>query len=593
MRNFFKRNILRSRFNHQYGPGIRPYIVASLLVFFSCCGVVYWSWHSSQSSAQRNQETGRAYALNTVQEAVMTRLTSYEEILHGAVGLFQANDGLVSREAWSKYVGNFRIDSAYPGLRSLSYAQLVKPEDLPQFIADQQASDQQNFSLHPTGERPDYTPLIYIEPYAPDKAAYIGLDFNSEPHRRLASEQARDTADISLTGPITSLQDSTNKAIGFIMYAPVYKPGLPTSTIDERRQAIQGYVMAAIRANELFEGLFPQVRSTDYALQFYDGTQETTENLIYQSATTTKVSKQKGTLTASKTTQLHGRTWKINVLIGAPLLNSGQRTEPRVVLLGGLAFSALLSGLLLLLMVSRARSIAYEKHKEVQDVKDELLSLASHQLRTPATSVKQFVGMVLEGFAGDVSSEQRRLLDKAYRSNERQLEIINQILYVTRADAGRILLNKERIELNVLLKSVISEQSPSIKNRKQRVRYTSSAPKIYVNADKQYLCMAFDNLLNNASKYSHPRKSIDITVTRHRDTVSIAVTDQGVGISPNDHKKLFQKFSRIDNELSVEAGGSGIGLYLCREIIRLHGGEIKVESDTARGATFTITLPRK
>lgn len=105
--------------------------------------------------------------------------------------------------------------------------------------------------------------------------------------------------------------------------------------------------------------------------------------------------------------------------------------------------------------------------------------------------------------------------------------------------------------------------------------------------------MVLDNLLSNASKYSHPRTTIRITTKQSGDTITIAVSDAGVGISDEDMPRLFQKFSRIDNELSIEAGGTGIGLYLCEQVMTLHDGSITVKSTEGEGSTFTVSLPSK
>jgi signal transduction histidine kinase len=105
--------------------------------------------------------------------------------------------------------------------------------------------------------------------------------------------------------------------------------------------------------------------------------------------------------------------------------------------------------------------------------------------------------------------------------------------------------------------------------------------------------MAMDNLISNASKYSHPKTTIRIELEMVGKNAQISVSDKGVGIHQDDMHRLFQKFSRIDNELSVEAGGNGIGLYLCREIVAMHGGKISVESEPGRGSSFVVELPKK
>jgi signal transduction histidine kinase len=243
--------------------------------------------------------------------------------------------------------------------------------------------------------------------------------------------------------------------------------------------------------------------------------------------------------------------------------------------------------------VLKARQIVLREQDETQHSKDELLSLASHQLRTPATAVKQYLGMIIEGYTGDVTSEQLKVLKKAYSSNERQIETINQILYVTKADAGRLELQKSYFNINQLIEEVINDMSTIIKERRQKIVFKPNYVNTPIYADKHCLRIVIENLLTNASKYTHPGGKILIKTGRKDDLVILSVTDNGVGIKFEDRDKLFKKFSRIDNELSIKAGGSGIGLFLDKVLVELHGGHIKVISQPQEGTTFTIYLPIK
>ncbi|PLS81192.1 hypothetical protein CYG49_02565 [Candidatus Saccharibacteria bacterium] len=232
-----------------------------------------------------------------------------------------------------------------------------------------------------------------------------------------------------------------------------------------------------------------------------------------------------------------------------------------------------------------------EQLMEVNRTKDEFISLASHQLRTPATGVKQYVGMVLEGYAGDVSEAQRDMLEKAYESNERQLKIVTDLLRVTRVDAGKVRLTRDKVDLVALIEDVLKEQNMKFYQRKQDVTFEKNADQILVNIDQDNFRMAFENLIDNASKYSEEGKTITVSIQKLGKTVTISVADQGVGIDPADFDKLFQKFSRIDNPLSTLVGGTGLGLYWSQKIVDLHGGKIEVSSERGRGTTFTVTLP--
>ena len=233
-----------------------------------------------------------------------------------------------------------------------------------------------------------------------------------------------------------------------------------------------------------------------------------------------------------------------------------------------------------------------KKLHALNKAKDEFISIASHQLRTPATGVKQYLGMILEGYAGEVNDMQKEILKTAYESNERQLVIVNDLLRVAQADASQISLIKDTINVAQIIQHVINEQAPKFISKNQQIAYTVLPNKsIYARLDPFHIRMAFENLIDNASKYSPKNKPIEIKLRKTTQNIIVSVKDKGVGIRKKDQEKLFKKFSRIDNPLSTVAGGTGLGLYWVHKIVEMHDGEIKVSSEYKKGAEFVITLP--
>jgi len=233
-----------------------------------------------------------------------------------------------------------------------------------------------------------------------------------------------------------------------------------------------------------------------------------------------------------------------------------------------------------------------EQLMEINRSKDEFIALASHQLRTPATAVKQYVGMILEGYAGDITPEQKRFLQSAYDSNERQIQVVNDILRVAKLDLKKIVLKKQDVNMSKLIESIIHDLMSHFNNRDQHVQFDKPAEAISVPVDSEYIRMAIGNIIDNASKYTPEGKKIHITLRQSSaNKVEIIVEDEGVGISPEGINKLFKKFSRVENPLSVKVGGTGLGLYWANEVIELHGGQITVSSVVDEGTTFVICLP--
>lgn len=223
--------------------------------------------------------------------------------------------------------------------------------------------------------------------------------------------------------------------------------------------------------------------------------------------------------------------------------------------------------------------------------KDEFISLASHQLRTPATAVKQYVGMLTDGYAGTLTKGQLNMLDVVRESNERQLEIIEDLLRVARVDDGKVYLEKSSCDIVRLVESVIGTQTVLFKSQEQNIALNKPKERVIVLVDQKLMQMAISNLLDNAGKYSGPGTQVTVDIKQSDGFTYVAVKDNGVGIKKSDQQKLFKKFSRIDNPYSESVKGTGLGLYWAQKIVGLHGGKIEVTSVLDKGSTFTIKLP--
>lgn len=233
-----------------------------------------------------------------------------------------------------------------------------------------------------------------------------------------------------------------------------------------------------------------------------------------------------------------------------------------------------------------------KKLRQLNESKDNFILLASHQLRTPATVVKQYLGMLLDGYGGKLAGEQLGLAKTGYVNNERQIKIINDLLLVAQADNNKIKLHTSPTNIKNLTQEVIKEYRPIFKNRNQRVSqiYPNRLP--LIETDSERLRMAVENIVDNASKYTPKGKRITVEVKSFKNYLAIRITDEGVGINQKDRSKLFKKFSRINNPLSAEVSGSGLGLYWAKKVIDFHRGKIVVRSLVGKGSTFEIQLPR-
>jgi PAS domain S-box-containing protein len=232
------------------------------------------------------------------------------------------------------------------------------------------------------------------------------------------------------------------------------------------------------------------------------------------------------------------------------------------------------------------------RDKLVERMKTEFVSIAAHQLRTPLSAIKWTLRMVLDGDTGAISPEQKELLEKTYVSNERMINLINDLLNVSRIEEGRFLYRQEPASLEEIVSTVIDSSQELLKMKKMALSF--ERPKEILptlNVDREKMELAVQNLLENAVKYTPEGGKIVVSLEKDVHDVIFKIKDTGVGIPAAQHERIFTKFFRGDNVIRMETEGSGLGLYTTRNIIEAHKGKIWFDSKEGAGTTFTFTIP--
>lgn len=229
----------------------------------------------------------------------------------------------------------------------------------------------------------------------------------------------------------------------------------------------------------------------------------------------------------------------------------------------------------------------------LESAKGDFVALASHQLRTPASGVRMLLAMLRDGYTDALTPAQLQMVEEAYEANERLLRISDDLLNVAKLEAGRLVLNKQHMELKHWLKTVIAPQKLLARQSHQRLQLEVPKGVWYMHGDPERLAMVLDNLLSNARKYTPPRGRIRVALIPTARTYKLMISDTGSGLTRAEIAQLFGKFTRLDNPSSRGAEGTGLGLYLVKSIVDLHQGTIKVSSKPGSGSMFTITLPRR
>ena len=235
------------------------------------------------------------------------------------------------------------------------------------------------------------------------------------------------------------------------------------------------------------------------------------------------------------------------------------------------------------------------KEREIDVLKTEFVSLASHQLRTPLTAIRWFIEELYNEELGALNPEQKDYVRQVMESNTRMIKLVNDLLDVSRLEAARIKIDPKLTDLSKLAKDVVSYYLPVSRANNCQVIFKETdevLPKIKI--DPSLIREVLSNLISNAVKYSHNKtgeNSVFISMTKRSSDIMISVQDSGIGIPQKFQRRIFQKFFRADNVAKIDTGGTGFGLYISKMLVEASGGRIWFESEENKGTTFYFTLP--
>ena len=227
--------------------------------------------------------------------------------------------------------------------------------------------------------------------------------------------------------------------------------------------------------------------------------------------------------------------------------------------------------------------------KEIERRKDDFLSIASHELKTPLTTIKGYIQSLERTLSKDASEKFSNTLSKVSSYVDRLNGLITDLLDVSRIQTGNLELHRAEFDFDLVVQEAVESMQLSTATHKLKLE---GATKSVILGDETHIIQVINNLLSNAIKYAPDNKEILIHISNVSEYVKLAVTDSGVGISLEDQKKVFDRFFRV-GETQKKFPGMGLGLYICAQIIKSHNGTLWVESNKGKGSTFSFTLPKK
>lgn len=297
------------------------------------------------------------FACNEIRVKIEDRLKAHEQILLSGAALFDASEE-VDRQEWKTFLQRTKVESILPGIQGVGFSQWIPPEELEEQIKNIRNQGFPNYSVKPEDKRDAYSSIIYLEPFSGRNLRAFGYDMFSEPVRRAAMERARDMNEAALSGKVKLVQETDEDIqAGTLMYVPVYRKGMPTDTVEQRRAALTGWVYSPYRMNDLMRGILGGWDSPEglrIGLQVYDGTTISRQSLLYDSqASKDGETVLQGRFTEQKQVNFNGRPWTLNFTYLGRQSLFADYAKVWMSLTSGLVISFLLFGLLMSLLNNR------------------------------------------------------------------------------------------------------------------------------------------------------------------------------------------------------------------------------------------------
>ncbi len=320
--------------------------------------ITFLAAYITREYIERRAEERFAFEVADARERIAKRMVEYEQVLRGGVALFETLDGEVTREQWRRYIEALQIDRFFPGIQGVGYARMLPPDDLPAHIEARWAEGFPDYAVTPAGERAIYSAITFLEPFDARNRRAFGYDMFSEPVRRAAMEQARDTGLPAVSGRVTLMQETGEDVqAGFLMYLPAYRPGLPTGSVAERRAALHGFVYSPFRTRDLMRGILGSEKPA-LAFELFDSDLPLEDgNRLYSSdpALERPTGRPRGAYRTTTTIELPGRTWTARFRSRPSFDHSVESSQPLMIALGGVTVDLLLFAIIWSLAGERKR----------------------------------------------------------------------------------------------------------------------------------------------------------------------------------------------------------------------------------------------
>ena len=582
-------------------------LVVSLILTI---GVTYLFYQSAKNKdlLRFNNEVFR------VQAVIENKVNLYLALLKGGRGFVETSKQL-NRRTFADYVKNLEIEKNYVGVQGIGFNKIVLPNERETVYKQMKSEGYSDFKMFPESERDSYQAVIYLEPLDERNKKSIGFDMSTETNRRAALEQACNSGEAAASAKVVLVQENENDhQSGFLIYLPIYKNGELPSTIEARKQNLEGFIFSPFRAGDFLNEVQKNASVSDVAIKIYDD-EATQENLLAQTEAkldkdfTNQLSEE---YARQEALDVGGRKWIVKYdTLPAFAAQSSLGWTPLILLIG-LIFSFLLFGLTYWESAARAKmqviaAELFESERQKQTsleneqkarlsaeqankTKDEFISVVSHELRTPLNAIAGWTQILR---TDSLSTNTKNLaLDKVEKNLRSQIELVEQLLGYTQIITENIDVEDGKVDFSKMFEIVFQEIEAAARDKEIEFLKDNQLNGHYVLGNEDKIKIVIHNLLSNAVKFTHIGGKVEASTVIDEENIQMIVRDNGKGISPDYLPRIFDRFHQADNSITRAHGGLGLGLAISHHIVKLHKGTIEARSEgIGKGSTFTVKFP--
>ena len=592
-------------------------------------------WESKRQRLEFEQQASR------ITHNLELHLKGYVDVLHSIDNLYRSSSH-VSRENFRAFVR--RHYQRLHAIQALEWIPHVSDERRAHFEQEARRDGLAGFQITerstqkamiPAARRPDYYPVYYVEPLEGNKAA-LGFDLASNATRLDALNRSRDSGGNVATAPITLVQEKGNQA-AFLVFLPVYhgdSNAAAPASVSERRDRLRGFVLGVFRSGDVIEDAArADLAASGIELLVEDRGADEGKEVLYDNRSqdlkeTLQVRPESAVdeVTTSTDIEVGGRQWHLSFTPTPRYLAAQATWHLWMVLVGGVLFSGFLGAVLLMMSgrTERITQLVEERTIELTQVnadltteiterrriqqelveakltaekadrtKSEFLANMSHELRTPLNAIIGYSEILKEDADEAQQTSASKDLGQIQTAGHHLLGLIDDVLDLSKVEAGRMEVSPERFEPQSLVNEVVAMVEPLVEKNDNKLEVEiADAGTMYTDQTK--LRQVLFNLLSNAAKFTQ-QGSIVLRCKSLQDAgttwLEFQVADSGIGMTEAQMGQVFEAFSQADSSTTRRYGGTGLGLAITKSFCELLGGRIAAESKIGVGSTFTVRMP--